>query len=50
MRNYVRFQENISIYSTIQTVKGFIRMTSNSFKKYMYNDIVGFSYLKVFFI
>jgi len=33
--NHARFQENISICSTIQTVKGFIRMTGNSSRKHM---------------
>ena len=50
MRNHVRFQENISICSAIQSVKGFIKMTGNSSKKYMLNDIVNFSYLKFFYI
>jgi len=50
MRNHARFQENISIYSTIQTVKGSIKMASNSSRKHMRNDIVDFSYLKVLYI
>jgi len=48
MRNHVRFQEKISICSTIQTVKGFIRMTGNSSRKHMRKDIVDFSCLKFF--
>jgi len=50
MRNHVRFQENIFICSAIQTVQCFIRMTGNSSRKYMRNDIVDFSYLKLFYI
>jgi len=45
MRNQARFQENISICSAIQTIKGFIRMTNNFSKKHMRNDIIDFSYL-----
>jgi len=48
MRNHARFQENISICSAIQTVKGFVRVTSNSSRKHMHNDIVDFYYLKFF--
>ena len=50
MRNHVRFHENISICSTIQTIKDFIKMTGNSSRKHMCNDIVHFSYLKFFYI
>ena len=50
MRNHARFQENISICSAIQTVKGFIRVTGSSSRKHMHNDTVDFSYLKVFYI
>jgi len=48
MRNHARFQENISICSAIQTIKGFIRMKGNYSKKHMHNDIVNFSCLKFF--
>jgi len=40
VRNHVRFQVNISICSAIQIVKGFIRMTSNSFRKHMCDNIM----------
>jgi len=50
MRNHVGFQEKISIYLTIETVKGFIKITGNSFRKHMCNDIVDFSCLIFFYI
>jgi len=50
MRNHVRFQENISIFSATQTVKGFTIMTGNSSRKNMHNDIIEFYYLKFFYV
>jgi len=49
MKNHVKFQENIYICSVIQIVKGLIRMTGNSSKKHMNDDIIDF-YLKFFYI
>ena len=50
VRNHAKFQENISICSAIQTIKGFIKMMGNSSRKHMRNDIVDFTYLKFFYI
>jgi len=40
--------KKIFLYARLQTVKGFIRVTGNSSKKHMCNDIVDFSDLKFF--